>query len=169
LDQASAFSRITAAQDRRKSNKGDAKMPETVNQAYIFVPMMVVVFLTFIALFRMGAARGAAMKAGQDPNYYKAQLGDPEPESTVAAVRHFNILFEAPTLFYAGCITAYVLQAVNFWTVVFAWGFVILRLIQSAVHLTYNNPAHRGGAFMASMLFLLALWIQLAIAVCALL
>lgn len=144
-------------------------MPETVNQAYIFVPMLVVVLLTFIALIRMGVARGAAMKAGQDPNYYKAHLGTPEPEATVAAVRHYNVLFEAPTLFYAGCLTAYALQAVTFWTVVFAWGFVILRLIQSAVHLTYNNPAHRGSAFMASMAFLLAMWINLAMAVFALL
>lgn len=142
-------------------------MPESVTQAYIFVPMLAVVLLTFIALFAMASGRGAAMKAGQDPNYYKAHQGTPEPEATVAKVRHFNIMFEVPTLFYAACITAFVLGAVGQWTVWFAWGFVILRVIQSTVHLTYNNPAHRGMAFMASMVFMLALWVNIAMSVFA--
>ncbi len=142
-------------------------MPYEIDQAYIFVPMLVVVALTFIALFGMAAGRGAAMKAGQDPNYYKAQLGDPEPEATVAKVRHFNVLFEVPTLFYAACITAFVLGAVGQWTVWFAWAFVILRVIQSFIHMTYNNPAHRGGAFMLSMVAMAALWINIGMSVFA--
>jgi hypothetical protein len=44
---------------------------------------------------------------------------------------------------------------------------VIARLIQSAVHLSYNNPAHRGGAFMLGAASLLALWIDLALAIFA--
>ncbi|MDG2002049.1 MAG: MAPEG family protein [Novosphingobium sp.] len=142
-------------------------MPETVNQAYIFVPMMVVILLTFLAFIRMGAGRGAAMKAGQDPNYYKAYTGDPEPEATIIAVRHYGNMFEMPTVFYAACLTAFVLSAVSFWTVLFAWGYVAGRLVQSAVHLTYNNPGHRGMAFVLSVLFLLAMWVTLAMAVCA--
>jgi len=140
-----------------------------INQAYIFVPMLVVVALTFVALMGMASGRGAAMKAGQDPNYYKAHQGAPEPEATVAKVRHYNIMFEAPTLFYAACLTAFVLSAVGQWTVYFAWGYVIMRVLQSLVHLTYNNPAHRGMAFMASMVFMLALWINIGMSIFAVL
>jgi hypothetical protein len=50
---------------------------------------------------------------------------------------------------------------------VFAWGFVAARVVQSLVHITYNNPAHRGGAFVLGIAFMLALWINLALAILA--
>ena len=113
----------------------------------------------------MATARGAAAKAGQDPGYYRAHLGTPEPESAVAAARHWDNLFELPTQFYAGCLVAYVLDSVSGWTLAFAWGFVVARLIQSAVHMTYNNPMHRGGGFVLAVLFAFALWINIALSV----
>lgn len=139
----------------------------TANQAAIFVPMLVIVALTFVAFLRMGAARGRAVKEGQDPAFYRAHLGTPEPEYATAAVRHWDNLFELPTLFYAACLTAYVLNAVTGWVLAFAWGWVAARLVQSAVHLTYNNPTHRGLGFVAGVLFLAALWVTLGIAVFA--
>jgi hypothetical protein len=136
------------------------------NQASILVPMLVLVALTFVAFVKMAGARGAAVKAGHDPNYYRAHLGDPEPEGARAAVRHWDNLFELPTLFYAACITAFALQAVTGWTLIFAWGWVVARLIQSAVHMTYNNPSHRGMAFVLGVVLLLALWVNVGIHVC---
>lgn len=142
-------------------------MFDHTNQASIFVPMLVIVALTLVAFVRMAAARGAAVKAGQDPSFYRAHLGPPEPEFATAAVRHYGNLFELPTLFYAACLTCFVLGAVSGWTLVFAWGYVAARLIQSAVHMTYNNPSHRGGGFILGVLFMAALWVNLGIAVCA--
>ena len=37
--------------------------------------------------------------------------------------------------------------------------------VQSGVHMTYNNPAHRGLAFVVGWLFITLLWIAIAIAV----
>lgn len=142
-------------------------MFDTTNQAVIFVPMLVVVALTFVAFLRMAAGRGRAVKGGHDPAYYRAGLGAPEPEFTVVGVRHYGNLFELPTIFYAACLTAYALQAVGKWTLILAWAYVAFRLIQSAVHLTYNNPAHRGMAFFAGTLCVFALWATVAVAVCA--
>ena len=138
-----------------------------VNQTAILVPMLVIVALTFVAFVRMAMGRAAAVKAGQDPAYYRAHLGTPEPEATVAAVRHYGNLLELPTLFYAGCITAFVLGAVGTWMLVFAWGYVIARIAQSAVHMSTNNPSHRGLGFVVGVLFLFALWIDVALAVFA--
>jgi len=140
-------------------------MPDVVNQAQIFLPVLVVVALTFVAFVRMAGARAAAVKAGHDPAYYRAHVGKPEPEATVAAVRHWGNLFELPTLFYAGCLTAFVLDAVSGWTLAFAWAFVAGRLLQSAVHMTYNNPMHRGGGFLLAVASSLALWLNVALAV----
>jgi hypothetical protein len=142
-------------------------MFNAANPVTIFLPMLVVVALTFVAFVRMAAARGRAVKEGQDPNYYRAAQGTPEPEHAAAAVRHWGNLFELPTLFYAACLTAFVLNAVSLWVLVFAWGWVLARIIQSAVHMTYNNPGHRGGGFILGVLCMLALWVTLAIAVFA--
>ena len=40
-------------------------------------------------------------------------------------------------------------------------------MVQSLVHMTSNNTSHRGGAFVVSMLALLALWINVGMAICA--
>ena len=136
------------------------------NQVAIFLPVLALVALTFVAFVKMATARTAAVKAGHDPAYYRAHLGAPEPEATVAAVRHWGNLFELPTLFYAACLTAFVLNGVGMWTLIFAWGFVAARLVQSAVHMTYNNPSHRGGGFVLGVLFLAMLWINLGISIC---
>lgn len=141
-------------------------MPDTINQMNIFVPMLVIVALTFVAFIRMAAARGGAAKA-VDPNFYRAHQGGQEPEAVAAAVRHYGNLFELPTLFYAACLAAFVVGAVGQWTLIFAWGYVVFRLVQSAVHLTYNNPAHRGIAFVLGALFTLALWINVGVSICA--
>lgn len=136
------------------------------NPTLIFLPMLVVVALTFVAFVRMATARASTI--GQvDPDFYRAQLGAPQPESTRTAVRHYDNLFELPTLFYAACLTAYVVAIVGRWTLIFAWGYVAARVVQSAIHMTYNSPAHRGGAFVLGVLFTLALWINLAVSIFA--
>jgi hypothetical protein len=141
-------------------------MFDAANQATIFLPLLVIVALTFVAFVRMAAARGAIAKE-MDPRFYRAQLGGPEPESAVVAVRHYGNLLELPTLFYAGCLTAFVLGAVSGWVLLWAWLFVAARLLQSAIHLSYNNPVHRGMAFVLSMLFMIALWVTIALHVFA--
>lgn len=142
-------------------------MFNAANPVSVFVPMVAIVVLTLIGFVRMAAARAAAVKAGHDPAYYKAHLGKPEPEATVAAVRHYGNLFELPTIFYAACLTAFVLPAVSHWTLIFAWAYVAARYVQSAVHMSYNNPSHRGAAFMLGMLAVIALWVNLALTICA--
>jgi hypothetical protein len=142
-------------------------MIAVINPAAIFLPVLAVVALTFFGLVRLGMARAATIKGGHPPQYYRAQIGPAEPEATVVAVRHWSNLFELPTLFYAACISAYVLNAVNGLALGFAWAYVAARLVQSAVHLTYNNPGHRGLAFMVGAVCVFALWVVLGLAVFA--
>jgi hypothetical protein len=142
-------------------------MLNAANPVSIFLPVLALVALTFVAFVRMAVTRGAAVKAGQDPNFYRAHLGTPEPEATTAAVRHYGNLFELPTLFYAACVTAYVLDAVSAVVLGLAWAYVALRLVQSAVHMSYNNPGHRGVAFILGLLVVFALWVVLALAIFA--
>ncbi|QDC39023.1 MULTISPECIES: MAPEG family protein [Sphingobium] len=136
-----------------------------INQAIIFLPVLAVVFITIIAFARLAATRGRAAKARNDVAYYRAFIGPSEPEYAVVAVRHYANLFEVPVLFYGGCLSAFVLGGVSQWTLVWAWAYVVARAIQSFVHLSYNNPMHRGMPFALGWLFIIALWIDVAIIV----
>ncbi len=137
------------------------------NQTAIFLPMLAIVALTFVAFFRLASGRAAAVKAGHDPAFYRAHIGASEPEAAAAGARHWDNLFELPTLFYAACLTAFVLGGVTMWTLAFAWAFAALRIAQSAVHMTYNNPAHRGIFFSLGVVAALALWVNVALAIFA--
>jgi hypothetical protein len=137
-------------------------MPETSQSLSIFLPVLLVVAVTFVGFIKMAIERAKAVKGGHNPDFYKVYLGDPEPDKTRAAVRHWDNLFELPTVFYAGCLTAYVLGAVTATVLVCAWIFALGRAVQSAVHLTYNSPNHRGGAFTLSFLGLMVMWGALA-------
>lgn len=139
---------------------------QPTNQVLIFLPVLVVVALTFVGFIKLATARAGAVKS-VDPDYYRAHLGQPEPEGARAAARHWDNLFELPTLYYAGCLTAFMLGAVSNWTLAFAWGFAIARVVQSGIHMTFNNPAPRGLAFVLGVLFTLALWVNLALTIIA--
>ncbi len=139
-------------------------MFNAANQASIFVPVLAVAALTFLAFVRMAMARGAVAKS-MDPSFYRAHQGGQEPESAAAATRHYGNLFEMPTLFYTACIIAFVLQAVGMWTLILAWAYVAGRLVQSAVHMTYNNPVHRGMGFVLGVLAMLALWVNVGMSI----
>ena len=74
--------------------------------------------------------------------------------SDTRASDNFRNLFELPVLFYAACLSGYVLNPGSIWVLGLAWGYVAGRVIQSAVHLTYNNPMHRGMGFFLAVLCL---------------
>lgn len=73
--------------------------------------------------------------------------------------RNYMNLLEAPVLFYVACLILYVSATTAMSTIYLAWAYVALRLIHSAIHLTYNNVLHRLLIFGASNLVLVALWI----------
>ena len=91
--------------------------------------------------------------------YFKVYQGT-EPEETAKPSRHLSNLFEAPVLFYAGCITAMVVHDNGTAAVALAWAYVAARVVHSIVHLGRNRIRHRLRAYFASWLVLLALWAQ---------
>jgi hypothetical protein len=136
------------------------------NQSLIFLPVLVIVALTLVGFVRLAAGRIAAMKKGQDPTYYRAYIGS-EHEAAAAGARHWANLFELPTLFYAGCLSAFVLGGVTGWTLAFAWAYAAARVVQSLVHITYNDVRQRALAFLVGVVCVFALWANVAASVFA--
>ena len=76
-----------------------------------------------------------------------------------------NHLFEQPTLFYAIVIYIYLVKNADDLHIQLAWGYVILRVLHSAIHLTTNNVSWRAVIFIMSGFCLLAMITRELIAV----
>ena len=98
-------------------------------------------------------------------SYFRVFQGSQEPEYAAQASRHFSNLFEAPTLFYVGCLAAMVVGATDPVVIWLAWGYVAARLAHAIIHLGPNRVRHRLRAYFVSWLVLLAIWVLVAIEV----
>ena len=78
--------------------------------------------------------------------------------------RNYMNLLELPVLFYMVSLTVVVTRIASPAMLGLAWAYVVLRLVHSLVHLTYNNVLHRLAVFAASNVVLLVLWLLAALA-----
>jgi len=132
----------------------------------IIYPMFVLVVLTFVIGFSTGISRLVSVKKGHvDRKYFKLLSGYAPPDYIVKLGRNFSNLLEVPVLFYAlGTITL-ALGIKNSLILGCAWAFVVLRIVHSFIHVTYNNPIHRFLAFVSSSSIVLIMWVQLIITI----
>ena len=77
--------------------------------------------------------------------------------------RNFMNLLELPVLFYVVCLLLYASGGGSRVAVATAWCYVALRVLHSAIHLSYNNVFHRLAAFSFSNAALIVLWVLAAL------
>jgi len=134
-------------------------MPDKLS---ILFPMAALATLTFAVLVLIPVRRFRAGFAGQvsydDFAYGESQRVPPE---VVLPNRNMMNLLELPVLFYVACLTCYVTDRVNAAALALAWAYVALRLVHSAIHLSYNRVRHRLVAYAASNVALVMLWTNL--------
>ena len=130
-------------------------------------PMLAMVLLTFAVLVVLFRSRVRMVREGLAPvSYFRTFQGSVEmPEYSAKPNRHFANLFEAPTLFYAGCLAAMVAGVTGAWVVGLAWGYVAMRYLHAFIHLGGNRVRHRMRAYFVSWICLLALWVTVAVGV----
>lgn len=129
----------------------------------ILLPLLVQVLLTFAVWIYMYAWRLPEIyRKGIDPKRLQDRAAAHEllPDSANAS-NNLKNLFELPILFYTAILLSLLLMIQDPLLVRLAWGFVILRIVHSAIHCTYNNVSHRFIAYALSSLFLLFMWIRL--------
>ena len=129
-------------------------------------PMLALVLLTVGVLVVLFRSRVRMVREGLAPvSYFRVFQGSPEPEFAAKPARHFTNLFEAPTLFYVGCVTAMVAGVTGTAVVALAWGYVALRYLHAYIHLGSNRVRWRMRAYFGSWLFLVSLWVYVAVSV----
>jgi len=130
----------------------------------MLLPILALVFLTFVVWFYMYATRLAEIRRKKiDPQDLDTRI---QSQSLLIdsprQADNLKNLFEMPILFYAAALLSMVLMIQDPLLVQLAWGFVALRYVHSIVHCTYNRVMHRFTAYVASCLLLLLIWARLA-------
>lgn len=114
--------------------------------------------LLLIPITRIGAVRRREIQ-GID---FKLGESAAVPDAVRIPNRNYMNLLELPVLFYVVCLLFYVAAQPTPAAVWLAWAYVGLRLLHSAVHLTYNDVIHRLVLFAASNAVLTVLWVMAA-------
>lgn len=127
----------------------------------ILYPLLAMFALTAFCLFRLARLRFTAVRQGEiDPGFFRLYRDGDEPANLRVHARHLSNLFEAPVLFYAIVIIAFVTRQTGVLPLVLAWTYVILRYAHSYVHLTSDRVLTRFRVFALSWLVLVVLWLM---------
>ena len=130
-----------------------------MTQSLIFAPMGVLALLTFVVLGLIPLRRFRAGAAGQIvSDDFKFGESAAVPGHVSIPNRNYMNLLELPMLFYVGSLMFFVAGKVDAVGLGVAWLYVALRMVHSAIHLTYNKVMHRLIPFALSNLVLMAYW-----------
>ncbi len=125
-------------------------------------PMFAMVVMTIgVGLIAFVVRIKSVTSGGVSPKAYALMGGDGYPEIVTKTTRCLNNQFEVPVLFYVGCLAYLSLDVTSFIALVFAWGFVALRIVHAYILMTYNHLMHRLIVFWLSVLMVLCLWVLL--------
>jgi hypothetical protein len=125
----------------------------------IFAPMGALAFLTFGVLGLIPIRRFRAGAAGQIVrDDFKFGESAKVPGHVSIPNRNYMNLLELPMLFYVGSLMFFVTGKVDTLVLGVAWLYVALRVIHSAIHLTYNHVMHRLAPFAISNVVLIVYW-----------
>jgi uncharacterized MAPEG superfamily protein len=135
----------------------------------ILAPAAVLVLWSLVMLGWLAFARfSAAAKLGSKepiPPGVRGQDIDPKlPPSAAWKSHNYTHLMEQPTLFYATVFILFLSGAATPLLVMFAWAYVILRIIHSVYQATVNVVMVRFAIFMLSTLCLLFLAVHAVLA-----
>lgn len=123
----------------------------------IFWPVLAQAGLTYGVYALVSRRRIAAVTAGEaKTNDFR--IPTVEPERSATAIRNLNNQFELPVLFFACCLTLFVLGAAGTAAILLAWAFAASRFVHAFLHVTTNRVRYRRPAFIAGFLILLAMW-----------
>ena len=129
----------------------------------MLLPLIAMVALTFVVWIYMYITRIAEMsRKNIDPQDLDTHAKGLEllTDSSGPAGNLRN-LFELPMLFYLAIVVTLVLLIQDVWLIALSWTYVMLRILHSFIHCTYNNVMHRFTVYAASCVVLMLMWVQL--------
>ena len=124
-----------------------------MSQTALLTPIFVLVLWTSAVFLVLAFGRVKYTKNPQDAAHSKDLKGT-MPDWVERAADNYNHLFEQPVAFYALTLCIAVINNFDTFMVQLAWAFVVLRVIHSLVHLTFNLVLLRFFIFVMGWLVL---------------
>jgi len=130
-----------------------------MHQDLVFAPMGALALVTQAVLLLIPIRRFQAGAAGlvQSDDFKLGESARVPPHVALPNRAMMNLL-ELPMLFYVASLMFFVAGKVDGTVLAVAWFYVALRVVHSAIHLTYNRVMHRLIPFALSNLVLLVYW-----------
>ena len=127
----------------------------------IIYPVFCLVMLTFLMMAATGITRLISVRRRQvHPRYYVLMSGDTPPDYVQKVGRNMANLLEVPMLFYLLAVLVILFEINNQLLIDLAWLYVLLRVLHSIIHISYNNVPHRFIVFVLSVVTLMIMWLQ---------
>lgn len=123
----------------------------------VFLPVVVQIILTFVLYARLAIVRAQASKQGLVDESRRALHEDAWPDSVVQISNSVRNQFEAPVLFYVLVLLLWLINGVNIYVHVFAWAFVLSRILHASIHLGSNAVPLRRKVFVFGGVNIIAL------------
>ncbi|MGH8106041.1 MAG: MAPEG family protein [Arenimonas sp.] len=123
----------------------------------IFLPALVQILLTIVIFIWLGIAKSKAAKLGLVDQEKRALHPEAWPDFVLKISNNINNQFETPVLFYALVLMLWAMDSVGIYALVFAWGFVITRIIHAYIHTGSNIVPARRRVFTIGCVFLFLL------------
>ena len=126
----------------------------------ILYPPIALAAWTFLVLLLIPFVRVRSVRRREiAPSDFKYGESSAVPPAVSIPNRNYMNLLELPMLFYVVCLILYVTAGASRLAVPVAWAYVVLRVIHSVIHLSYNHVLHRLAAFTLSNAALVSLWV----------
>jgi hypothetical protein len=126
----------------------------------ILYPMLALACWTLVVLLLIPLARvRSTLRREIAVDDFKLGESAAVPAHVSIPNRNYMNLLELPMLFYVVCLLLFVTGGASSLTIGLAWAYVVLRVVHSAIHLSYNHVLHRLAAFALSDVALVLLWL----------
>ena len=124
----------------------------------VLYPMVALAAWTLLVLLLIPLARARSTRRREIViDDFKYGESPAVPTAVSIPNRNYMNLLELPMLFYIVCIVLYVTAGASTTAIALAWAYVLLRIVHSVIHLSYNRVVHRLAAFTASIVALVLL------------
>lgn len=125
----------------------------------ILLPPTVLAFLSGFVFLRVATDRITEMRARRiHPQQVATSKLASERYEDIQSADNLRNLFEMPVLFYTLCGFLVITKLTTPLLLACAWGYVVLRICHSWIHLTSNKVIRRFQVFVASAMVLLVMW-----------
>ena len=135
-----------------------------MNYKEIFYPPLALFIWTNILFFVLAFARSSMLrKKVVSMEYFKVFKNGQLSDWATAVTRNIANLFEVPMLFYVIIIFTIIIARFNNADIpnemlYLAWAYVILRVLHSIVHITFNHVMTRFAFYLLSNVTLMGMW-----------